>query len=129
MHAGTPACLGFPRVIAPIFLPRYPLLFACSNRSFLLSLREQIVYFFVRELREVLVPVANSVERLWCLSADDLVYLCAQFLAGRRSRYRHCNNQTSGELLSQCCCGSKHVLTGRETVIDENNDTPVHIGR
>src|SRR6266478_8800828 len=83
-------------------------LFACSNRSFLLSSREQIVYFFVRYLREVLVPVANSVERLWCLSAYDLVYLCAKFLAGRRSRYRHCNNKASGMLLSHCYCGSKH---------------------
>src|SRR6266446_7577722 len=83
-------------------------LFARSNRFFLLSLREQLVYFFVRYLREVLVPVANSVERLWCLSADDLVYHCAQFLAGRRSRYRHCNDKTSGMLLSQCFRGSIH---------------------
>src|SRR5260370_231795 len=32
-------------------------------------------------------------------------------------------------LLSQCRCGSKHSCTGRKTVIDENDNAPLHVGR
>src|SRR5579884_3453472 len=76
------------------------LLLACCNRILLLGLSKQIVYLLVRGLREVFVPVANTIKRLWCLSAHDLIYLGAKLLTCRRSRYRHRDHNTSGMLPS-----------------------------
>ena len=44
--------------------------------------RQQLTDFFVRGLREVLVPVADGEKRLGCYGADDVIGFRFQLPAG-----------------------------------------------
>src|SRR4051794_24150518 len=97
------------------------LLLASCNRLLLLRLSEQGVYFFVCCLREVLVPIAHTVERLRCFSTNDFVYLCAKLFTCWWCGYWNGNDKTGGMLLSQCLYGGTHSCTGGEAIIYEDD--------
>src|SRR6266516_2997358 len=97
------------------------LLPACCDRLLLFRLSKQSVYFFVCCLREVLVPIANAVERFRCFSANDLVYQCAKLFTRLRSGYRNGNDDTGGMLLSQCFYSSTHSCTCGQAIIYEDD--------
>ena len=58
--------------------------FGLNPRALLLMPRllEQAVYFFIRRLREVVIPASHAQERFRCLAADDFVDLRLELLAG-----------------------------------------------
>ncbi len=93
------------------------------------SQREQIANLLIRCLREVPVPEADGVERLWCDRAYHLVDFSPQLLTGLRRCRRNRDDNAGGLLLSQRLDRGVHGGPSRQTIIHKNDGATPNIGR
>jgi hypothetical protein len=92
------------------------------------SAREQIAHLVVCRLREILVPKADGVKRLWRDGANDVVDYFSQLIArlGRGDGNGH--DDAARTLLFQGFNGRVHRGPGRKPVIHEDHSPATHVG-
>src|SRR6185437_10200140 len=100
---------GFPHQCQLLFCSSEGVSTACHpslpvhcNGPFLLSLNQQVMYFFIADLGEIFIPEAYTVEWFRGVCTNDLVYLSLKLVTGWGSCYRHRYHDTGRMLLSQC---------------------------
>lgn len=100
-----------------------------SDARFLASEGQQARDFFVRDLVEVEVPLANRHQELRCLKNRELISLLAHecvCLAGGNGRGDH-DGRSPG--LVRSAHGRKHRGTGRKAIVDQNGRLAVEVER
>src|SRR5438445_3160198 len=95
---------------------------ACGERRMHGSGRscKKLANFFICSLSELVVPLANRVERFGCRGANDFVDFSGDFGTGLGSRRRHCDYNPRGSMLPQRGDGCAHCRSGGETVVYED---------
>ena len=85
------------------------------------SLDEQLMNFFIRRLREIVVPEPDRAKRFWRDSANDVVSDVTKCIAGCRGRDGNCHDNAAWHFLPERGHRGAHGRTRRKSVIHQED--------
>ena len=85
------------------------------------SLEEQLMNFFIRRLREIVVPEPDRAKRFWRDSANDVISDVTKCIAGFRGRDGNCHDNTAWHFLPERGHRSAHGRARRKSVIHKED--------
>src|SRR5438045_1408103 len=108
-----------------------PVIKACSSGPWRpgCSPRQQVTNFLIGGLGELLIPLADGIERFGSNRAHHFVELALQFVAGSLRSHRNSQHQMGWLLLPYCAGRSSHAGPGGQTIINQDYSAPLHINR
>src|SRR5688572_30185573 len=92
----------------------------------LCGLFQQLTHFGVGRLREIAIPNADGIERLWGAGANCLISFVLELGTRLESADRHCNDDACRSLLPQARNSGAHRRAGGQAIIDKDDDVATH---